>query len=88
MGGIKLQLLCSLTIDMAEGSLPYPGHRLGTSRAHFVSPEEGISLALTALDVRQNLSRDTHFPCSGRHPLPKPKSNFKQLEAKEKIYPK
>ena len=36
MGGIKLQLLCKVRIELAIGSLPYPGSYL---EFQFVSPE-------------------------------------------------
>ena len=35
MGGIKLQLLCGVRIELAVGSLPYPGNYLDFQ---FVSP--------------------------------------------------
>ena len=56
-------------VELAVGSLPSPGHRLEKSEAHSISLEDGISLPLTALDLRQNPSRDTHFPSYGRHQL-------------------
>ena len=59
MGGIKLQLLSGVRIVLAVGSLPYPD-------------QSGFPIA--CLDVRQNPSRDTHFPSYGRRPLPKPKT--------------
>merc|ERR1712173_214267 len=73
MGGIKLQLLCGVRIELAVGSLPYPGK----SGFPIVSPGRDrliwISNSKPCLDVRQNPSRDTHFPSYGRCPLPKPK---------------
>ena len=35
--------------------------------------ESGFPICKPCLDVRQNPSRDTHFPSYGRRPLPKPK---------------
>ena len=54
---------CGVKIQLPEGSLPYPGHRLEESGAYYVPLEKGISLAPTALDVRQNPSRGgkSHF---------------------------
>ena len=74
MGGIKLQLLCGVRIELAVGSLPYPGK----SGFPIVSPGRdrplsGFPICKPCLDVRQNPSRDTHFPSYGRRPLPKPK---------------
>ena len=34
------------------------------------------------LDVRQNSSRDTHFPSYGRRPLPKPKPKKQYTSSK------
>ena len=31
MGGIKLQLLCGVRIELAVGSLPYPGNYLDSN---------------------------------------------------------
>ena len=75
MGGIKLQLLCGVRIELAVGSLPYSGNYLDFQ---FVSPgwdrpSSGLSICKPCLDMRQNLSRDIHFPSYGRFPLPKPK---------------
>ena len=75
MGGIKLQLLCGVRIELAVGSLPYPGNYLDFQ---FVSPGRdrplsGFPICKPCLDVRQNPSRDTHFPSYGRRPLPKTK---------------
>jgi len=75
MGGIKLQLLCGVRIELAVGSLPYPGE----SGFPIVSPGRdrplsGFPICKPCLDVRQNPSRDTHFPSYGRRPLPKPKT--------------
>ena len=83
MGGIKLQLLCGVRIELAVGSLPYPGE----SGFPIVSPGRdrplsGFPICKPCLDVRQNPSRDTHFPSYGRRPLPKPKpnaENFKKM---------
>ena len=74
MGGIKLQLLCGVRIELAVGSLPYPGE----SWFPIVSPGRDRPLSRFPickpyLDVRQNPSRNTHFLSYGRHPLPKPK---------------
>ena len=76
MGGIKLQLLCGVRIELAVGSLPYPGE----SGFPIVSPGRdrplsGFPICKSCLDVRQNPSRDTHLPSYGRRPLPKPKPN-------------
>ena len=80
MGGIKLQLLCGVRIELAVGSLPYPGE----SGFPIVSPGRdrplsGFPICKPCLDVRQNPSRDTHFPSYGRRPLPKPKKTPKLL---------
>ena len=69
MGGIKLQLLCGVRIELAVGSLPYPGK----SGFPIVSPGRdrplsGFPICKPCLDVRQNPSRDTHFPSYGRRP--------------------
>ena len=69
MGGIKLQLLCGVRIELAVGSLPYPGE----SGFPIVSPGRdrplsGFPICKPCLDVRQNPSRDTHFPSYGRRP--------------------
>merc|ERR1712218_549751 len=74
MGGIQLQLLCGVRIELAVGSLPYPGE----SGFPIVSPGRdrplsGFPICKPCLDVRQNPSRDTHFPSYGRRPLPKTK---------------
>ena len=74
MGGIKLQLLCGVRIELAVGSLPYPDE----SGFPIVSPGRdrplsGFPICKPCLDMRQNPSRDTHFPSYGRRPLPKPK---------------
>ena len=73
MGGIKLQLLCGVRIELAVGSLPYPGK----SGFPIVSPGRDrliwIPNCKPCLDVRQNPSRDTHSPSYGRRPLPKTK---------------
>ena len=76
MGGIKLQLLFGVRIEMAVGSHPYPGNYLDFQ---FVSPGRdrplsGFPICKPCLDMRQNPSRDTHFPSYGRCPLPKPKT--------------
>ena len=81
MGGIKLQLLCGVRIERAVGSLPYPGNYLDFQ---FVSPGRdrplsGLPICTSCLDVRQNPSRDTHFPSYGRSPLPKPKPKTKLI---------
>ena len=70
MGGIKLQLLCGVRIELAVGSLPYPGE----SGFPIVSPGRdrplsGFPICKPCLDVRQNPSRDTQFPSYGRGPL-------------------
>ena len=75
MGGIKLQLLCGVRIELAVGSLPYPGNYLDFQ---FVSPGRdrplsGFPICKPCLDVRQNPSRDTHFPSYGRRSLQKTK---------------
>ena len=73
MGGIKLQLLCGVRIELAVGSLPYPGK----SGFPIVSPGRDMLILIPnskpCLDVRQNPSRDTHFPSYGSRPLPKNK---------------
>ena len=69
IGGIKLQLLCGVKMELAVGSLPYPGNYLDIQ---FLSPA-GLPICKHCLDVRQNPSRDTHFPSYGRRPLPNPK---------------
>merc|ERR1711978_453786 len=74
MGGIKLQLLCGVRIELAVGSLPYPGK----SGFPIVSPGRdrplsGFPICKPCLDVRQNPSRNTHFPSYERRPLPKPR---------------
>ena len=76
MGGIKLQLLCGVRIELAVGSLPYPGE----SGFPIVSPGRdrplsGFPICKPCLDVRQNPSRDTHFPSYGRCPLAKSKKH-------------
>ena len=53
---------CGVRIELAVGSFPYQGDRLEKSEACSISLEEGISLALTALDVKESPSRETHFP--------------------------
>ena len=80
MGGIKLQLLCGVRIELAVGSLPYPGE----SGFPIVSPGRdrplsGFPICKPCLDVRQNPSRDTHFPSYGRRPLPKPKPKMQAM---------
>ena len=75
MGSIKLQLLYGVRIELAVGSLPYPGNYLDFQ---FVSPWwyrplSGLPICKPCLDVRQSPSRCTHFPSYGRHPLPKTK---------------
>ena len=74
MGGIELQLLCGVRIELAVESLPYPGE----SGFPIVSPGRdrplsGFPICRPCLDLRQNPSRDIHFPSYGRRPLPKPK---------------
>ena len=69
MGGIKLQLLCGVRIELAVGSLPYPGE----SGFPIVSPGRDrplsrFSICKPCLDLRQNPSRDTYFPSFGRRP--------------------
>ena len=76
MGGIKLQLLCGVRIELAVGSLPYPGK----SGFPIVSPGRdrplsGFPICKPCLDVRQNPSRDTHFPSYGRRPPNQTKPN-------------
>ena len=76
MGGIKLQLLCGVRIELAVGSLPYPGE----SGFPIVSPGRdrplsGFPICKPCLNVRQNPSRDTHFPSYGRCPLAKSKNH-------------
>ena len=70
---VKSQLLCGVRLELAVGSLPYPGK----SGFPIVSPGRGrliwIPNSKPCLDVRQNPSRDTHFPSYGRRPLPKTK---------------
>ena len=73
MDGNKLQLLCGVKVELAIGSLPYPGNYLDVQ---FVSPGRdrtlsGLPICKPCLDVRQNPFRDTHFPSYGRRPLPK-----------------
>ena len=74
MGGIKLQLLCGVRIELVVGSLPYPGK----SGFPIVSPGRGrliwISNRKPCLDMRQNPSKDTHFPSYGKRSLPKPQN--------------
>ena len=68
MGGIRLQLLCGVRIELAVGSLSYPGK----SGFPIVSPGGDrliwIPNSKPCLDVRQNPSRDTHFPSYRGHP--------------------
>ena len=77
MDGIKLQLFCCVRIELAIGSLPDPG-KSGFPR---VSPGSDwliwIPKYKPCLDMRQNPSRDTHFPSYGRLPLPKPNNKTK-----------
>ena len=61
---------------------PYPGNYLdfqivspGNDR-----PLSGLPICKPCLDVRQNPSRDTHFPSNGRRPLPKPKPASKEIK--------
>ena len=73
-----LQLLCGVRIELAVGSLPYPGE----SGFPIVSPGRdrplsGFPICKPCLDVRQNPFRDTHFSSYGRRPLPKPKTKDK-----------
>ena len=71
MGGVKLQLLCGVRIELAVGSLPYPGK----SGFPIVSPGRDrliwIPNTKPCLDVRQN-----PFPSYGGRPLPKPKPDI------------
>ena len=81
MGGIKLQLLYGVRIDLAVGYIHYPGNYLDFK---FVSPGwdrllSGFPICKPCLDVRQNSSRDTHFPFYGRRPFQKPKPNTTDL---------
>ena len=74
MGGIRLQLLFGVRIELAVGTLPYPGE----SGFPIISPGRdrplsGFPICKPCLDVRQNPSKDTHFPSYGRHQLPKSK---------------
>ena len=69
MGGIKLQLLCGVRIELAVGSLPYPGKSgfpIVTPRRN--RPFSGFLICKPCLDVKQNPSRDIHFPSYGRCP--------------------
>ena len=70
MAGIRLQLLCDVKIEVGTGSLPYLGNYLDFQ---FVSPGRdrplsGFPICKPCLDVRQNPSKDTHFPSYGRRP--------------------
>ena len=83
MGGIKLQLLCGVRIELAVGSLPYPGK----SGFPIVSPGRdrplsGFPICKPCLDVRQNPSRDTHFPSYGRRPPNQTKPNNVRVHCK------
>ena len=76
MDGIKLQLLCGVMIELAVGSLPYPGESVfpivnpGRDR-----PLSGFPICKPCLDVRQN-----PFPMEGVHsPIPNPKPKPKSL---------
>ena len=78
MGGIKLQLLCGVRIELAVGSLPYQGNYL---EIQFVSPGRdrplsGFPICKPCLAVRQNPSRDTHFSSYGRRSLPKTQKQY------------
>ena len=70
MGGIKLQLLCGVRIELAVGSLPYPGNYLDFQ---FVSPGRerplsGFPICKPCLYVRQNpLGIPTFLPMEGVH---------------------
>ena len=67
MGGIKLQLLCGVRIELAVGSLPYPRFSLDSNCL-----VEGVKSGLQLPPwTWQNPSRGTHFPSYGRRP-PKP----------------
>ena len=75
MGGIELQLLCGVRIELAV-SLPYPGMiRIPGSVLDDKRQLCGFPICKTCLDVRQNPSRDTHFPSYGRRPLAKSKNH-------------
>ena len=70
MGGIKWQLLCGVRIELAIGSLPYPGNYLDFQFVSpgWESPLSGLPICKPCLDMRQNPSRDTQFPSYGRRP--------------------
>jgi len=85
MDGIKSQLLWGVRIELAVGSLPYPGE----SGFPIVSPGRdrplsGFPICKPCLDARQNPSRDTHFPSYGRRPLPKTKKKRMWRSARDR----
>ena len=72
MGGIKLQLLCGVRIELAVGSLPYPGE----SGFPIVSPGRdrplsGFPICKPYLDVRQNPSFLLMEGVHSQNPKPK-----------------
>ena len=68
IGGIKLQLLCGVRKELAIGSLPFPGNYSQFVSPGWDRPLPGLPSCKPCLDVRQNSSRDTHFPSYGRCP--------------------
>ena len=70
---------CGAGIELAIGSLPYPsksGFPIASPGRD--RPLSGFPICKPCLDVRQNPSRDTHFPSYGRCPLPKTKPKLNQ----------
>ena len=83
MGGIKLQLLCGVRIELAVGSLPYPGNYLDFQ---FSSPWWDRPLSGFPIRVWTWGKIPLGIPTYGRRPLPKPNSKCHLKQLNEKLY--